>query len=149
MAIDRAKTRWNGWGWVKAHNPVEGRDAVWPWIANAFGVPDLPVTPAKKLEEISFRPSALDAPARAALVAIVGQANVRDTAYERASHARGKSYHDLLHLRAGRLDDAPDAVVYPRSGDETVRVLQWAEANKAAVIPFAGGSSVVGGVTGA
>ena len=37
MPIDRTKTRWNGWGWIKAHNPVEGRDAVWPWIAEALG----------------------------------------------------------------------------------------------------------------
>jgi alkyldihydroxyacetonephosphate synthase len=148
MPVDRGKTRWNGWGWVKAHNPVEGRDAVWPWIADALGTKDLPSTPAKKLEEITLRPSALGAEARAAVSAIVGGDNVRDDAYERASHARGKSYHDLLHLRAGRIDDAPDAVVYSRSADEVVRVLQWAESQKIAIIPFAGGSSVVGGVTG-
>lgn len=148
MPIDRKDTRWNGWGWVKAHNPVEGRDAVWPWIAEALGTKDLPATPSKPLDEVRLRASGLSAAAREAAVAIVGAGNVRDGTYERASHARGKSYNDLLYLRAGKLDDAPDAVVYPRSGDETVRVLQWAESHKVAVIPFAGGSSVVGGVTG-
>jgi alkyldihydroxyacetonephosphate synthase len=145
--MDRKDTRWNGWGWTKAHNPLEGRDAAWPWIANALGVKEMPQTPAKRLEEIKLAPSRLDG-ARAAVIGIVGQDNVRDSVYERAAHARGKSYHDLLWLRAGKLDDAPDAVVYPRTGAEVVRVLQWAEANKVAVIPFAGGSSVVGGVTG-
>lgn len=148
MPIERKDTRWNGWGWVKAHNPVEGRDAVWPWIAEALGVKDLPATPAVRLEDAKLRASALDAGARGALAAIVGGENVRDGLYERAAHTRGKSYHDLLHLRAGRLDDAPDAVVYPRSADEVVRVLKWAEGAKVAVVPFAGGSSVVGGVTG-
>ncbi|MEQ1865087.1 MAG: FAD-binding oxidoreductase [Micropepsaceae bacterium] len=149
MPIDRKDTRWNGWGWTKAHNPLEGRDAAWPWVAAALGVAELPHTPAVKLEEVRLRPSRLTAPAREALVAGIGGDNVREDAFERASHTRGKSYHDLLHLRAGRLDDAPDAVVYPSSAEETVRILQWAEEFKVAVIPFAGGSSVVGGVTGA
>lgn len=148
MPIDRKDTRWNGWGWTKAHNPLEGREAAWAWVASALGVPELPHTPAVALDEVKLRPSRLPAPALQALVAGIGGDNVRDSAFERASHARGKSYHDLLHLRAGRLDDAPDAVVYARSAEETVRILQWAEEFKVAVVPFAGGSSVVGGVTG-
>ncbi len=148
MPVDRKDTRWNGWGWTKAHNPVEGREAAWPWIADALGVKDLPQTPAKKLDDVRLGESRLSAAARDAVSAVVGRDNVRDSVFERASHARGKSYHDLLYLRAGKLDDAPDAVLYPRSADETVRVLRWAEQNKIAVIPFAGGSSVVGGVTG-
>jgi len=148
MPIDRKDTRWNGWGWTKAHNPVEGREAAWAWIANALGTTELPSTPAVKLEDLQLRPSRLGTSAREALVAGIGGDNVRESVFERASHARGKSYHDLLHLRAGKLDDAPDAVVYPSSAEETVRILQWAEQFKVAVIPFAGGSSVVGGVTG-
>ena len=149
MAIDRKATRWNGWGWVKAHNPLDGREAAWAWMAGALGVKELPATPAKKLEEIQLGASRLGGAARDGLAAIVGGDNVRDSTYERASHARGKSYHDLLYLRAGKLDDAPDAVAYPHSAEEIVRVLQWAEQYKVAIIPFAGGSSVVGGVTGA
>lgn len=148
MPVDRKDTRWNGWGWIKAHNPVEGREAVWSWIANALGMKELPQTPAKKLDDIRLGESRLGAAARDDLAAVVGREKLRDSAFERASHARGKSYHDLLYLRAGKLDDAPDAVVYPRSADQTVRVLQWAEQHKVAVIPFAGGSSVVGGVSG-
>src|SRR5262249_38391660 len=82
------------------------------------------------------------------LRAIVGAANGRDDRYERAAHARGKSYHDLIHLRAGNLSDAPDALVYPNTPDEVGRILQWAKAEEIPGHPFAGGSSVVGGVTG-
>lgn len=148
MPIDRKDTRWNGWGFVQAHNPLEGRDGAWRWIAEALGVPELPQTPAKKLEEIKLRSSRLSPAASGALYALIGQPNVRDSDYERAAHARGKSYHDLLWLRAGQLDDAPDAVVYPHSAEDVVHVLRWAEETRTAVIPFAGGSSVVGGVTG-
>src|SRR6185295_4376612 len=145
MPVDRKATRWNGWGWTNAHNPIDGRDAVWPWIANALGMTELSHTPAKRLEDIALPPEQLESAAKAALATIVGPSNIRADALERASHARGKSYHDLLHLRAGTLGDAPDAVVYLRSADDVVRVLQWAEQHKVAGVPFAGGSSVVGG----
>jgi alkyldihydroxyacetonephosphate synthase len=148
MPIDRKDMRWNGWGWVKAHNPLEGRETAWAWVAGALGVQELPHTPAVALEQVKLRASRLPVPAREALVAGIGGDSVREGAFERASHTRGKSYHDLLHLRAGRLEDAPDAVVYARSAEETVRILQWAQEFKIAVVPFAGGSSVVGGVTG-
>jgi alkyldihydroxyacetonephosphate synthase len=144
MPIERKDTRWNGWGWVKAHNPLKGRDAAFQWMAAALGTGPLPQTPAKKLEDVSLPAARLGAK-RAALAAI---AEVRDDVYERASHTRGKSYFDLLKLRTGDLSDAPDAVVYPKSADEVVRVLAWASAERVAVVPFAGGSSVVGGLTG-
>ena len=91
MPIDRKTTRWNGWGLVEAHNPLEGRDGAWRWIAETLGVPELPHTPAKKLDEIKLRSSRLSPAASGALYALIGQPNVRDDDFERASHARGKS----------------------------------------------------------
>ena len=148
MPIKREDTRWNGWGWNKAHNPLENRDAAWGWIAEALQVPELPHTPAKSLDDIKLAESRLAGAARAELIEGIGAANVRDGQFERASHARGKSYIDLIHLRAGNVEDAPDAVVYPHSADEIVNLLKWAEKHRVAVVPFAGGSSVVGGLTG-
>lgn len=148
MPINREDTRWNGWGWTKAHNPVEGREAVWHWIAEALKVPELAKTPAKALDQIKLPESKLIGLARSELIDGLGAANVRESHYERAAHARGKSYLDLLYLRAGDLSAAPDAVVYPHSSDEIVTLLRWAEKHHVAVVPFAGGSSVVGGLTG-
>ena len=148
MPINREDTRWNGWGWTKAHNPVEGREAVWQWIAEALQVPELAKTPAKELDQIKLPESKLIGLARSELIDGLGAANVRESHYERAAHARGKSYLDLLYLRAGDLSAAPDAVVYPHSSDEIVTLLRWAEKHHVAVVPFAGGSSVVGGLTG-
>ena len=148
MPIDRKEMRWNGWGWTRAHNPLEGREAVWTWIAAALGVSELPQTPAKPLEQITLATSRLDPGARQTLAAAIGSDAIRDDKFERASHARGKSFHDLLHLRAGALSTAPDAVIYPRSTDDVVRVVKWAADAGIAVVPFGGGSSVVGGVTG-
>src|SRR5439155_10976500 len=67
----------------------------------------------------------------------------------RASHTYGKSFRDVV--RALRRDFAhpPDVVAYPCSEDEVAAVLDWATIARAAVIPYGGGSSVVGGIEAA
>ncbi|MFZ5608483.1 MAG: FAD-binding oxidoreductase [Pseudomonadota bacterium] len=147
MTLERSRMRWNGWGWRDHPDPLAGRAAVWPWIAEALGVAALPDTPARPLEDIVLPPSRLDDKTLAALRAILGDERVRVDKRERAFHARGRSYHDLLHLRAGRLEAAPDAVLYPSSEDEVIATLALAAGEGIAVIPFGGGTSVVGGVT--
>lgn len=147
MSIDRARLRWNGWGWVDHPDPTTVTPDIWKRIGTAFGVPTLPDTPARKLDEIQLPPSRLspDTIARFANAASCGHTTT--DAFERVLHARGRSYHDLLHLRAGNLDHVPDAVVYPGSAEDVARVLAVAAEEKIAVVPFGGGSSVVGGVT--
>jgi alkyldihydroxyacetonephosphate synthase len=66
--------------------------------------------------------------------------------YERALHAYGRSYRDLIRAFRGRFDHPPDVVARPRNEDEVGVVLDWALSAGAAVIPFGGGTSVVGGV---
>ena len=46
----------------------------------------------------------------------------------------------------GEFENPPDLVAFPRDESEIETVLSWAEAEGAAVIPFGGGTSVVGGV---
>jgi alkyldihydroxyacetonephosphate synthase len=76
----------------------------------------------------------------------VGAAAVLSGHEQRVRRAAGRSYPDLVRLRAGRLDDAPDAVVLPGGPDEVARVLQICSREGIAVVPFGGGTSVVGGV---
>ena len=81
------------------------------------------------------------------LRATVGADNVRIDGESRLRHTRGKSTPDLLKLRAGDIADAPDAVVLPGSHDEVVAVLATCSEARIAVVPFGGGTSVVGGLT--
>jgi len=69
-----------------------------------------------------------------------------DEDYERVSHALGKAYRDVVRGFYGKFENPPDLVAYPRDESEIETVLSWAEAEGAAVIPFGGGTSVVGGV---
>jgi alkyldihydroxyacetonephosphate synthase len=66
--------------------------------------------------------------------------------YERCLHAYGRSYSDILKAFRGRFDHPPDVVARPRTEAELQAVLNWALDAGAAVIPFGGGTSVVGGV---
>lgn len=146
MTIDRTTLSWNGWGHTKHKNPLPAGAPQWEWIRKTLNMQRLPETPPVPLGEIKLLPGRLAEPMLARLRGLVGDNQLRTDDYERAFHARGKSYHDLLHLRAGRLDMAPDAVVYPRSADEVLAVVQLCAEADIALIPYGGGSSVVGGV---
>ncbi len=148
MSIDRSKIRWNGWGWTAHEDRLAGQDVVWTWLAGELGMPALLATPARALENIELAQSRLTVEDRARFIQILGADRVRDDPFERAYHARGKSYHDLLHLRAGDLSTAPDAVLFPRSTDEVLSIFAAASEGGTAVVPYGGGTSVVGGVTG-
>jgi alkyldihydroxyacetonephosphate synthase len=69
-----------------------------------------------------------------------------DSHYERVSHGLGKAYRDVVRGFRGEFENPPDLVAFPRDESEIETVLSWAEAEGAAVIPFGGGTSVVGGV---
>ena len=147
MAIDRNKLRWNGWGWAGRPDDVTARDEVWSWLATELGMPSLLATPARSLDDITVPPSRLSATDWHVLSALIGLDRIRDDTFERAFHARGQSYHDLLRLRAGDLRDAPDAVVYPRSREDVLKLLAFASERSVAIVPYGGGTSVVGGIT--
>jgi alkyldihydroxyacetonephosphate synthase len=66
--------------------------------------------------------------------------------YDRLTHSLGRSYLDLVNLRRGLIPNPPDAVVYPKDENEVAKLLRFASVNRISVVPFAGGSSVVGGV---
>ena len=80
------------------------------------------------------------------LINIVGNDNYDTTDYGRASHAYGKYYADLLKLRKGIVPTPPDAVIYPRTENDIVQILEICNQHKIAVTPLGGQSSVTRGV---
>ncbi len=84
--------------------------------------------------------------ARRGLEQAVGAAHVLDDAETRVLRCRGKSYLDLLAQRAGDCESAPDAVVRPADHDQVAAVLRICAEQGVAVVPFGGGTSVVGGL---
>lgn len=84
--------------------------------------------------------------ALAALTDRLGEGGVSVDDRDRLMHSFGRSYRDLLAARRGSVDRATDAVVYPGDESQVVDILEIAERFGFAVIPFGGGTSVVGGV---
>ena len=84
------------------------------------------------------------APARArpTTLAALASAAPRD----RAAHAYGRAYPDLVRGFRGDFAAAPDLVARPRDAAEVAACLDWCSDARVACVPFGGGTSVVGGV---
>jgi alkyldihydroxyacetonephosphate synthase len=105
-------------------------------------------TPPVPLDEIRLKPSRLEPDVVTRLTDLLGEDNLRTDRQSRLRHAGGKSYLDLLRHRAGDASEAPDAVAAPGSTDETAALLAACSDLGVVVVPFGGGTSVVGGLTG-
>jgi alkyldihydroxyacetonephosphate synthase len=134
----RARTRW-GWGFQDAAISTADARAAAPALVGllAFGAtePEEPVA----LESVSPPPSRLDRPTHLRGICSVDAA-------DRLAHAHGQSYLDTVRGLRGDYDHVPDVVARPRDEREVEDVLEWASAANAAVVPYGGGTSVVGGV---
>jgi len=148
MVLDREQLRWNGWGWKRESFELSDvrRHALVAALSARFGVGLTRPPAAVPLEAVVLPPSRLIETARTAIEVALGKEHVLLDARERAYHAAGKSFADLLRVREGKLDRAPDAVVYPATAEDVARVLAIAQEHHLAVVPFGGGTSVVGGV---
>jgi alkyldihydroxyacetonephosphate synthase len=103
-------------------------------------------TPPVALDDVRLGERHLPGGIRQSLTEIVGEEWVRDDRISRILHAAGKGYPDLFRMRTGAAEAAPEVVVYPGSEDDVRRVLDLCGSERLAVVPFGGGTSVVGGV---
>ncbi|WP_184890503.1 FAD-binding oxidoreductase [Actinomadura livida] len=134
---------WSGWGDPGLAAPLP--EPVAGLLRDMLGVRPAERPPAD-LDGVGVPACRLDDGDLTALAKVVGDSNVRADAETRVRHTRGKSTPDLLRIRAGEAADAPDAVVLPGSHDEVLAVLRACAERRIAVVPFGGGTSVVGGL---
>jgi alkyldihydroxyacetonephosphate synthase len=103
--------------------------------------------PAVPVQDVRLPEVRLGDERLAGLRRLVGSDHVHTGPEWRIARTRGKSTPDLLRMRGGDAMDAPDAVVRPQGHDEVAAVVRWCSDQGVAVVPFGGGTSVVGGVT--
>jgi alkyldihydroxyacetonephosphate synthase len=137
------RMRWWGWG-DPEHGPALNQHTL-ELLRETVGISEQPRPPVA-LDAVRLPQTRLDQDAKAALAAIVGAGAVRDDRLERVAHAAGKGYVDLVRMRAGMPAGAPDAVVLPDGHEQLRAVLELCASRGLAVVPFGGGTSVVGGV---
>jgi alkyldihydroxyacetonephosphate synthase len=145
MAIDRAypEQSWRGWG-DGTQVPVLP-DGVLTLLRDGLGVKH-PGPQAGALEDVELAPSRLADDAVAALGRVVGAEHALADDVTRVRHTRGKSTPDLLRVRLHDWGGAPDIVLVPGSHDEVMELLRICSERRIAVVPFGGGTSVVGGL---
>ncbi|MGZ4493323.1 MAG: FAD-binding oxidoreductase [Nocardioides sp.] len=133
---------WARWGDPAEAGPLP--EAARGLVELAFGAAtEHPTTP---LADVRLPEPALTEDHLAALRGLLGAEHVHLDHETRVRHTRGKSTPDLLRMRAGDGADAPDAVLTPGSHDEVAAVVGWCSRQRVALVPFGGGTSVVGGL---
>src|SRR6187200_675805 len=140
MQLPRRDSKWWGWG-DPSVEPALDAEAL-AVLRERIG--DLEAWPLERELGAFELPAAEGLPR--ALVEAVGEANVFSGEEDRLRHATGRGYVDLARLRSGVLEAAPDAVVMPPDAESLRRLLAVCAAEGVAVVPFGGGTSVVGGV---
>ena len=136
--------RW--WGWGEDGNEPELTPATEALLRDELEAdPSVRRFPAQ-LDDLELPAPRLRPGAHAALAATAGPQALRIDRDTRVGHAAGRGYADLVRLRAGEISGAPDAVLIPESAGQIPAVLEACAEHGVAVVPFGGGTSVVGGV---
>jgi alkyldihydroxyacetonephosphate synthase len=129
------------WGWGYADESVDA-DEVAGAVAHLtarLGVAGLEPVPAPRLSDIDLASPRVAVPGSLAALCSTDP-------YDRVVHTYGKSFPDYARTLARDFANAPDVVAFPTGEPDIVDLLDWASRTNLAVIPFGGGSSVVGGV---
>ncbi len=123
--------RWNGWGDEAINYPLP--ESAGLYLADQVGV-GLALEDADflqvlgSLEKSRLQPHGL----------------ISTGSEDRLRHARGQSLPDWVALRSGQMNAFPDGVAYPRSDEDVRALLAFARQGEVKVIPYGGGTSVVG-----
>lgn len=137
--------RWSGWGVESESFDTGGRPYFWAYAKRHLGISETtPRTPPVDVADIKLPPSRASGGLLAALKGVVGAERCSTADADRLVHAYGKSTRDLWRIRNGRVDVAPDAVVFPVSEKEICALIDAAGEQGAVLIPFGSGSNVAG-----
>ena len=138
------------------HHARVQRRSWWGWGAEGEGLTDVELDHLAGLLGEPFgldgrrrqAPDPADLDLRAPRVAVPRSLAdlASDEPGDRAGHSMGKSYRDVVRGLRGQVDHPPDAVLRPATEAELAAVLDWCANTGVAVVPYGGGSSVVGGV---
>ncbi|MGP5336821.1 FAD-binding oxidoreductase [Psychrobacter maritimus] len=129
------QTRWNGWGNISINKKVSPHGA--KLIKSHIGK-------TKKLSSVSLQQVLKTVPKSRLPAAMTKLATVSIDKEVRLRHARGQSFPDWIAMHSGAFEVFPDAVAFPESTADVETLLTLASEHDLIVIPFGGGTSVVG-----
>ncbi len=136
--MTRQRSFW-GWGWADRFPDDEGRENAGQLLQATLGFGPSGLMTPPELAQVEVPVSRLRAPDSL-------QHLVRTDAEDRIRHTYGRGYRDLVRGFYGDFSAAPDAVAHPEDEQDVRRLLDWCDESQVAVVPYGGGTSVVGGV---
>ncbi len=139
------RSKWWGWGREGESYHLSDPQRFWSYVRARLGDTE----PTERLEspsEIALTPSGVTDGVVSELTAIVGAQSVSTDSADRAVFSLGKGYKDLVRIRRGEVPNPTDVVVTPGTEEHVLEILRLAQRHGLAVIPFGGGTAVVGGV---
>jgi alkyldihydroxyacetonephosphate synthase len=131
--------------WGSPAHPVEISPAARDFLTARLGRPA--AAPRRPVADAVLPPGRLARAALEDLAAALGAEYVDTSRPARLRHSGGSSLVDYLAQRSAQFPSAVDAVVRPASQSEVSAVLAICRRRDIAVVPFGGGTSVVGGVS--
>ncbi|MFC4376999.1 FAD-binding oxidoreductase [Nocardia halotolerans] len=134
---------WDAWGVPAGQQELSAQ--IRGLLTQVFGISGDP-TPRRDEGDVPLIAGTLTDTDRAGLAAITGAEHLSTDDLARLRHAGGKSTPDLLRRREPTPQDAPDAIVCPADHTQVLELLRYCAEHGIAVVPFGGGTSVVGGV---
>ena len=135
----REKSHW-GWGWADRFPTAEQRRERGQQAKMLLGFAPERVDEPVPLSAVTLPAPRVQPPA--ALAAISDT-----TVGARVRHTHGRNFPDILRGFRGDFAGAPDVVAFPNDEADVTRVLDWASAADVVVVPYGGGTSVVGGIS--
>ena len=134
----RVRSHW-GWGWADLEPTIPDQQRLAATIHSMTGWAGYSPTTPPKPSDVRLPAPRVEPPPS---LAHICSADIAD----RARHSYGRAYRDVVRAFASVYDHPADVVARPANGREVAQIYEWADAVGAAVVPFGGGSSVVGGV---
>jgi alkyldihydroxyacetonephosphate synthase len=130
------------WGWGPADHRLDLPPAAVAALSDELGLEPGDAAEPVSLDQVKLpQPKAIPSSVSEA----AGPGAVLTGTEDRLRRAAGRSYPDLIRLRRGELD-APDAVLVPVDAQQVAALLRACTQAGVAVVPYGGGSSVVGGL---
>jgi alkyldihydroxyacetonephosphate synthase len=134
----REKSFW-GWGYADRYPDAAGLANLGQAVGATLGFEPSAQLAAPELGQVALAPPRLTPPeALAGVLSAAPEARIR--------HTYGRAYRDVVRGFHRDFGAAPDLVATPADEAEIARIFEYAADAGAAVVPFGGGTSVVGGV---
>lgn len=137
--MSKQDTSFWGWGYADRFPEDSRRRELADRLERELGFPSLTLRDPPSVEECTIPAPVISVPDHLSDCCTADRA-------ARIHHTYGNGYPDLVRGFRGSFEPAPDIVARPETAAEIESILAWASENRVAVIPFGGGTSVVGGI---